>query len=121
MGAMDPIGLPFNAERPAQIEALAALSDPDFVTRSVAHVRRWLPRHAETARALGLQPVPSATNFTTIRFPDAPAAEAGLARAGLIVRGLKGYGLPDHLRITVGTDAENEALLAALEGLFSRP
>lgn len=124
--AMNRIRLPFNAGRPAQAAAIAALADPDHVPRSLAHVRHWLPRFEAAFRDLGLKPVSSATNFVTVGFPEegrltAPAVEAALARHGILVRGLKNYGLPNHLRVTVGSDAENEALLVALSQVCAQP
>jgi histidinol-phosphate aminotransferase len=116
--AMDRIRLPFNVGRPAQAAAVAALDDQDFVDRSVAHVRRWLPRFAEAFRGWGLEPAPSATNFVTVGFPAggpiAAEVDAALAREGLIVRALRNYHLPDHLRVTVGSDADSETFLAAM-------
>jgi histidinol-phosphate aminotransferase len=121
--AMNRIRLPFNAGRPAQAAAVAALGDPGHVERSLAQVRKWLPRFQATFAELGLHPTPSATNFVTVGFPEAgthaaAAVEAALARKGILVRGLKNYGLPNHLRVTVGADAENEALLDALRRIF---
>ncbi len=122
--AMNRIRLPFNAGRPAQAAALAALSDPGYVEHSLAHVRSWLPRFTTFFAELGLEPTPSATNFVTVGFAaegahTAPSVEAALARDGILVRGLKNYGLPNHLRITVGADDENEALLAAMTRIFA--
>ena len=75
----------------------------------------WL---AEQLAGLGLETCPSATNFLLVRFPDdsksAKAAEAFLARRGIIVRGVAAYGLGDSLRITIGLEHENQALIAAL-------
>jgi histidinol-phosphate aminotransferase len=123
VGAMDRIRLPFNVGRPAQAAAIAALADADFVDRSVAHVRRWLPRMSEAFAGFGLAPAPSATNFVTVGFPadgahTAAETEAWLASRGLIVRGLRNYGLPDHLRVTVGSDSETRALIAAMTERF---
>ena len=61
--------------------------------------------------------IPSAANFVLALFPtdrDAAAAETFLARRGLIVRGLANYGLADGLRITVGLEEHNRALIQAL-------
>ncbi|MBS0298037.1 MAG: histidinol-phosphate transaminase [Proteobacteria bacterium] len=124
VAAMDRIRLPFNVGRPAQAAAVAALADAGFVERSVAHVRKWLPRMSEAFRGFGLEPAPSATNFVTVGFPKVGATaaetEAFLASRGLIVRGLTNYGLADHLRVTVGTDFETEALLSAMTERFGR-
>jgi histidinol-phosphate aminotransferase len=68
---------------------------------------------------LGLDLVPSCANFVLAGFPThgartAKAAEAFLAARGLLVRGVGSYGLPDHLRITVGLEAHNRAVVEAL-------
>ena len=118
VAAMDRIRLPFNVNRPAQAAAVAALDDQAFVERSIAHVRKWLPVFSGTFRELGLAPAPSATNFVTFGVPasagmTATELDEALSREGLILRALKNYHLPDHLRVTVGSDTENETLHAA--------
>ena len=117
--ACDRIRAPFNLSLPAQAAAVAALGDDDFMARSVALVREERPRLEAGLRALGLETYPSQANFTLVRLPDAPGrtaaeAEAALAAAGVLVRGLKPYGLGDSLRITVGRAEENARVLQAL-------
>ena len=74
----------------------------------------------------GRRPVtPSGGNFVLVEFPRTPGrtaaeAEAYLAARGLIVRGVANYGLPDHIRITIGLEAHNRALVDALSD-FLRP
>jgi histidinol-phosphate aminotransferase len=123
IAAMQRIRLPFNVGVPALDAAVAALADQDFVDRSIAHVAHWRPVFTQTLTGLGLDVKPSGTNFVTVGFPDrpgltAPEVEAALAARGILVRGLKGYGLPAHLRITIGDDAGNERVLAAVEEIF---
>ena len=70
------------------------------------------------------EPVPSAANFILVGFPPsggriAAEAEAFLARRGLIVRGVAGYGLPDHLRITIGLEEHNRAVIEALQAYLN--
>jgi histidinol-phosphate aminotransferase len=124
IAAMQRIRLPFNVGAPALDAAVAALQDQEFVDRSIAHVARWRPVFAEALSALGLDVKPSGTNFVTLGFPDrpgltAPEVEAKLAARGVLVRSLKGYGLPEHLRITIGDDAGCEQVLAELAGIFA--
>ena len=69
--------------------------------------------------------MPSQANFVLVGFPKtpgrtAPEAEAWLARRGLIVRGVSNYGLPDHLRITIGLEEHNRALIDALAEFLGR-
>lgn len=109
---------PFNVNAPAQAAAVAALADVDWVEAARRHNDRWLPLLAEGLTRIGLSSLPSVGNFMLIRFPDgshnAAAAFRFLQRRGLILRPVGGYGLPDFLRLTIGTDDENEAVLAAL-------
>jgi histidinol-phosphate aminotransferase len=116
--AIDRIRLPFNNNVPAQEAALAALADTAHVEASRELIRQWRPRLAQAIRGFGFEVFPSAGNFVLVRFPDearnAQAADAFLHTKGLIVRPVGGYGLTDCLRITVGTEDQNRALLDAL-------
>jgi histidinol-phosphate aminotransferase len=117
--ALDRIRLPFNVNIPAQLAAVAALGDDDFQTRSLALVEQWRPWLTQQLGGIGLDVVPSAANFVLVGFPKTPGktakeAEAFLAGRGLIVRGVAGYGLPDHLRITIGLEAHNRTVAEAL-------
>ncbi|MDB5418100.1 MAG: hisC, partial [Phenylobacterium sp.] len=104
----------------AQLAAVAALGDADFQRASIDLVEQWRPWLTQQLGGVGLEVVsPSATNFLLVGFPKAPGrtaaeAEAFLASRGLLVRGVALYGLPDHLRVTVGLEAQNRALVDAL-------
>ncbi|MDZ7749235.1 MAG: histidinol-phosphate transaminase [Halofilum sp. (in: g-proteobacteria)] len=106
---------PFNVNTAALAAAEAALSDEAFVAESVEQNTAGLRRLDEGLRALGLAPIPSVANFVTVDAgrPAQPVFEALLAE-GVIVRPIGGYGLPRHLRITVGSEADNARLLEAL-------
>jgi histidinol-phosphate aminotransferase len=117
--AVDRIRLPFNTSIAGQAAAIAALHDEAFQARSLAHVERWRPWLTQQLGGLGLEVVPSAANFVLIGFPRssgriAAEAETFLARRGLILRGVGGYGLPDHLRLTIGLEEHNRAVIEAL-------
>lgn len=111
---------PFNVNSVALKAAVAALYDQDFV----AHSRRLnavgMQVITEGVRALGLDIVPSRGNFLCIRLgrPGLPVYEA-LLRQGVIVRPVTNYGLPDFIRVTIGTAAENERFLAALKTVLA--
>jgi histidinol-phosphate aminotransferase len=126
IAALDRIRAPFNTSIAAQDAAIAALADEDFQRRSREHVDRWRPWLTQQIGGLGLEPVPSAANFVLVGFPmtpgrTAPEAEAFLASRGLIVRGVGNYGLPNHLRITVGLEEHNRAVIDALADFMGQP
>lgn len=120
VAAMDRIRLPFNTSVPGQLAAVAALEDVEFQERSIAHVEQWRPWLTQQIGGLGLDVVgPSATNFILVGFPTTPGktaaeADAFLAARGLLTRAVTNYGLPNHLRITIGLEPHNRALVDAL-------
>lgn len=109
---------PFNVSSLGLAAACAALDDAAHLQKSVILNRNGLQQLQAGFDRLGLRHYPSAGNFILIDCcrPAAPIYEA-LLRAGLIVRPVGNYGLPNHLRITIGTFDQNERLLAALEAL----
>jgi histidinol-phosphate aminotransferase len=120
VAAVDRIRLPFNISIPGQLAAVAALGDTEFQARSIAHVEQWRPWLTQQIGGLGLEIVgPSATNFVLIGFPQTPgktAADADefLSARGLLTRRVLNYGLPDHLRLTIGLEEHNRAMVEAL-------
>ncbi|MBI2318485.1 MAG: histidinol-phosphate transaminase [Betaproteobacteria bacterium] len=115
---------PFNVNSLALAAAEAALEDREFVERSFRVNREGMAQLERGFQALGLQYIPSSANFITVRIdradgkPQAAAVYEHLLRRGVIVRPVAGYGMPDHLRVTVGLPEENEALLAALRAVL---
>ena len=118
--AVDRIRLPFNTSIAAQRAAVAALADEDFQRASIALCETWRPWLTQQIGGLGLEVIgPSAANFVLIGFPKTPGktaaeADAFLGARGLLVRGVGNYGLPDHIRITIGLEAHNRAIVDAL-------
>lgn len=116
--AVDRIRLPFNVSVPGIEAAVAALGDQAHQTASRELVQTWRPRLTQAIRGFGFEVFPSAGNFVLVRFPDerrnAAAASDYLNGKGIIVRPVGGYGLPDCLRITVGTEDQNRAVIDAL-------
>ncbi len=111
---------PFNVSAPAQAAGIAALGDTAFLAVSRDHNAAWLPWLAERIRATGLDVYPSVANFVLVRFPDDEAHNAAAAiqflnERGIIPRETVANGLPGCIRITIGTEAENRAVAAALE------
>jgi histidinol-phosphate aminotransferase len=112
---------PFNTTSVAQVAALAALDDGDFVARGVALNARELPRLAAGCEALGLPVTPSVANFVLVDFPgDGPAAFQALLKEGVIVRPMKGNGYPQSLRVSVHTPEGNDRFLAAARKVLGR-
>jgi histidinol-phosphate aminotransferase len=112
--ALNRIRLPFSVPRAGEAAAVAALSDDAFVARSVAHFVAGRRQLDTALRGFGLETLPSATNFVTARFDDAQAVDDALSRRGILVRRLASYGMPDWLRISVGTAADIERVIGAL-------
>jgi histidinol-phosphate aminotransferase len=110
---------PFNVSTPAIAAGIAAVEDTEALARARAHNDRWLPWFSQRLAALGLPLTPSVANFVLPEFPDEPgrnaeAAFAFLQRHGILTRKMAGYGLPRHLRITIGTGEEMEKVAAVL-------
>lgn len=111
---------PFNVNSLAQTAALAALGDDDFVERSRAVNRAGMRQLSEGFEALGLAFIPSVGNFLTVDFTrDAAPIDRALLQRGCITRPLANYGLPNHLRITIGREAENQRLLTSLREVLA--
>ncbi|MGI6246799.1 MAG: histidinol-phosphate transaminase [Pseudochelatococcus sp.] len=117
--SLNRIRNPFNVNTQAAAAGIAALADEAHLAASVAHNTQWLAWLTESIRALGLEVTPSAANFLLVHFPpeegrDARAADAFLAARGLVVRAVAAYGLPNALRVSVGTEEANRLLVEAL-------
>ena len=106
---------PFNVNLAAQAAALAALDDRDYLEQSVRANREGMAQMTAGLRTLGIGYIPSVGNFLAVDLgrTAAPVYES-LLREGVIVRPVANYGMPNHLRITIGTEGENARCLAAL-------
>lgn len=107
---------PFNCNSVALAAAEAALDDVAHVEDSRGENTTGLAQLVEGFNRLGLESIPSVANFVAVDVgrPAAPVYEA-LLREGVIVRPIGAYGMPNHLRVTVGLARENERFLKALE------
>jgi histidinol-phosphate aminotransferase len=107
---------PFNVNSLAQVAALAALEDHDYVQRSVGLNGQGLEQLTRGLERLGLGYIPSVGNFVSVDV-GRPAAEVDLAllQLGVITRPVENYGLKGYLRVSVGLPEENERFLRALE------
>jgi histidinol-phosphate aminotransferase len=120
--ALDRVRPIFNVNQPAQEAALASLHEPDAVAGRVAHARRGRERLLAAMRAAGLEPEPSQANFVYAEVPGGEGAELAnaLLSEGVIVRALAGFGAPGAIRVTAGTDEENELFAGALARVMAQ-
>ncbi len=111
---------PFNVSAVAAAAAVAALDDEAFVARCRAENRVGLRQLEAGFARLGLEFVPGHGNFVLVKVGDGVAVFDALQRRGVITRPVKGYGLPEWLRVSVGTPEQNERLLASLASVLGR-
>lgn len=105
---------PFNVNAIAQAAAIAALDDTEFASKCGQANRAGLVQIEEGCRKLGLPFVRSVANFMLVKVGDGDRVFDRLQRRGVIVRPVKSYGLPEWVRVTVGTSDQNVRLLAEL-------
>lgn len=110
---------PFNMNGPAIAAGTAAMEDREHEDKAVIHNAHWLAKMTAALKDLGLGVTPSVGNFVLIHFPDvagkrAPDADAFLTQRGVILRRMDAYGLPNALRLTIGSEEANGAVIAAL-------
>ncbi len=118
--ALNRVRGPFNINAAALLAGAAAIADAAHVEKAVAHNERWLPWITAEIEKLGLTVTPSVGNFVLIHFDDTPGrtakeADAFLLKRGLVLRAVSSYGLPNALRMTVGSEEANHLVVAALK------
>jgi histidinol-phosphate aminotransferase len=116
---------PFNVTSAALAAGVAAVEDTEALAHARAHNDKWQPWLSEKLAAVGLKLTPSVGNFMLPRFPDdarrsAAAAHDYLHARGILTRKMDGYGLPQCLRITIGTGEEMEIVAAAVAEFMAR-
>lgn len=115
-GVVNRVRGPFNVSVPAQAAGIAALQDAAFIRRTIEMTgmgRDFLTRELQ---ALGYKVWPSVGNFLLVTFgPDAEKIRLALKDKGIFIRQMGAYGLPECLRITIGTEEDNRDLIAALK------
>lgn len=116
VAVMERIRESFNVNGPALAACEAALNDDAHVEWACARNAEERASLTSALRTRGLRVLPSQTNFLLVEFgTDTAAIEAALIARGVVLRPMRGYGLPEYLRITIGTREENRALLRALD------
>lgn len=112
---MNRVRQPFNVNNLALAGAIAALADDEFLQASYELNRAGMAQIVAGLEKLGLEYIKPHGNFVTFKVGDAAAVNQKLLEQGVIVRPIAGYGLPEWLRVTIGTAAENSRFLEALE------
>ena len=117
--ALNRIRGPFNVGAPAIAAGIAAIRDRAFTEVAVEHNLTWLAWVTEKLTGLGLTVTPSVGNFILIHFPDedgkrAPDADTFLLNEGIVLRAVANYGLPNALRMTIGSEEANRDVVDAL-------
>ncbi|MBI3918891.1 MAG: histidinol-phosphate transaminase [Betaproteobacteria bacterium] len=111
---MNRVRQPFNVNSLSLAAAAAALEDLEFVRRSFEVNQAGLKTVTRGLSELGLQYIVPFGNFVTFAVPDASGVFQRLLKLGVIVRPVASYGMPDHLRVTIGTESENARFLDSL-------
>ncbi len=111
---------PFNVNLVAQVAAIAALKDRDFLEKTYQLNREGKAWLSARFTELGLDFVPSYGNFILLHVGDAASVNTALLQRGVIVRPVIGDGLPEHLRVSVGLPEENERFIAALKEVLGK-
>lgn len=112
---MNRVREPFNVNSVALAAAAAALEDVEFVQKSYALNRAGMRQLTAGFTALGLEFVPSYGNFVSVKVRNAAQVFQRLLERGVIVRPIGGYGMPDHLRVSIGLESENARFLETLQ------
>ncbi|MEQ8335085.1 histidinol-phosphate transaminase [Nisaea sp.] len=122
---LESIKQPFGVNSLAIAAGIAAVEDLAFQEAVVESNNRWLPWSVEKFAELGLEALPTVTNFLLLRFPEeegrnAAAARAFLADRNILVREMAGYGVPDTVRLSIGTGEEMRAVVDALADFLGK-
>lgn len=106
---------PFNTTAMAQSAALAALDDDEYVAKTRMMMREGLDYFVAAFHRMRLQHVPSSANFILVKVGPGRRVFDAMQKAGVIVRPMDPYGLPEFIRITVGTRSENRRCISVLK------
>ena len=117
------VKLPFEPSWPAQIAAMAALEDHAYIEKTIKSCHQGMKQMEMVFNEMSIEYIPSAANFLTLVFNNAGEAESfnhAMLHKGIILRHLDGWGLPVCVRVTIGTDEENEYLIECLSEILSQ-
>jgi histidinol-phosphate aminotransferase len=119
---MNRVRPPFNVDSFALAAANAAMLDEEYVRESIALNDRGMKYLTSAFDDLGLSYIPSVGNFISFRVPDTVDAMdvySGLLKQGVIVRPVANYEMPEYLRVSIGTESENETFVRALKKVLA--
>ena len=119
-GVLNRVRQPFNVNNIAQAAAIAALADADHVQKARRLNSDGMRQLVDGFKELNLSYIPSVGNFVCVEVGEAAAVYERLLRAGVIVRPVANYGMPRHLRVTIGLPEENQRFLDALKSILGR-
>jgi len=111
---------PFNANAIAQAGALAAIQDEEHISATVKNNAEGLLFLESAFTERGWEFVPSHANFVLVKVGDGDRVFSELLKQGIIIRAMRGYKLPEWVRISIGTPAQNERCLEALDQIVGR-
>ena len=118
--SMNLVRQPFNVNYLAQVGALAALDDDEFVEKTTTLIQDGLAFLYSQLDRMGLEYIPTQTNFFLIKTPlGADETYQRMLKEGVIVRSMESFGLNDYIRINVGLSEENRRFIATLEKILS--
>jgi histidinol-phosphate aminotransferase len=118
---MSQVRQPFNVNAMALAAAVAAIEDKAFVHKTRLMIVKGLRYFERNLKKLGIEYVPSVTNFMLVKVGDGRKVFQELQKEQVIVRPMDGYGLPEYIRVTVGKSSENAHCLTALQRVLHTP
>ena len=114
IAALEKVRQPFNTNALVQAGALAALDDVEHIQRTRENNAAGLEFFEDAFTKLNLQFIPSHANFILVHVGDGQRVCGEMQKLGVITRAMNGYGLPEWLRISIGTPRENQRGLESL-------
>jgi histidinol-phosphate aminotransferase len=120
IATLEKVRQPFNINSLVQAGAMAALDDDEHLTRTRSNNAQGLAYLETQFRQMSLPCIPSAGNFILVKVGDGQRVFVEMQKQGVIVRPMGGYGLPEFVRVTVGTPAENARCATTLKSVLRR-
>ena len=123
IGNLLKVKLPFEPAIPAQSAAISALDDTEYLEVALSNNKVGMKQMTDVFNSLGLQYIPSVTNFITLVFENGDNAKSftqNMLKNGVILRHLIGFGLPECVRVTIGTVDENKFFIEKLNNIMEK-